>query len=262
MLRFLSSRFFTCVAPLCVELTHQNVETIFQSLPTQFVHQSYQETAVAQRHYCGPNIIQLSNKNNVEYYSVDTKREIGSGCSGNVYAAVDLTNSRMNIVVKYGHIGNDEVKCLQRVGLYIAQSTSIVLMLRAPGVSYETILQDSLTTDERKIQMHRKIISSFDHLKQLGIFHGDTQPRHIFVENDLVTFIDFGESELVSNVQQLDFFSSHDVDCFNGHVDSLATSFCGAKFHSYMKTQYRRPWIFSELADTWNSLFGWNVSKL
>ncbi len=141
-------------------------------------------------------VFKITKGNEINYYLNDNNIYLGRGCNGEAWQGINL-KTQDNIVIKYGYIGIHEVTCLIKTGLYIAHIDRIILIKKAPGISYGIFLMNSIISDNKKIILHKKII---DKLIELGethnIYHGDIKPEHIFIENDKITLIDFGSSKL------------------------------------------------------------------
>lgn len=130
-----------------------------------------------------------------EYYVINKTKLIGNGAFGSVYEGIDIV-TRKSIVAKYGRIGIHEIDCLKKTGLFIGSySSNIIFMHKAPGKCYCQILIDRRICGEKKIQIHKRIIDALNQLfEKHGICHNDIGTRHVFVDEDMITFVDFGES--------------------------------------------------------------------
>jgi tRNA A-37 threonylcarbamoyl transferase component Bud32 len=155
------------------------------------------------------NVYKFNSRGEIAYYAVNKNMCVGSGSDGDVYAGFNILTGEP-LVAKYGYIGVYEEEFLKKTGLYIASEINLipstVLMHRAPGTNYDNILRDSSISDNKKIEIHEKIIEKILDLRNIhNISHNDIALRHIFVDlnnNDQITMIDFGMSTPVTIVDE------------------------------------------------------------
>ena len=168
-----------------------------------------------------------------------SKISLESGCSGKVYISVDFSTDK-RIVTKYGTLGAFEVVSVQKTGLYIAHTQKTLIMKHVDGLSYEDMLKNKSISDETKITFHKKVQSALMKLNQLGIKHGDPHPRHAYIKDDKITFIDFGNSEPVFDALYNDSFHvKRDLSDLNYHSRWIGQEYCGEKYNEYMRSQFQ-----------------------
>ncbi len=201
-------------------LTKYNIEHEFQ-----MINKSMTQTIKRSKYYPSYTIIKkniniknnsyvvfkIIKENKIYYYASEKNKYIGEGYNGVVYDGYNVLTNEL-IVVKYGYIGNYEVTCLIITDMYICHMNDIVIMRKAPGISYDKILMNKSISDGKKIVLHKKIINNLINLGlKYNILHCDPKPEHIFIHDDKITFIDFGLSELKSSINS-------DIEDFNKHT--------------------------------------------
>jgi len=212
-----------------------NVNELFKELEIKIKintnSQNYQVSKIIiKTKYHRYHIFKVIRNTEISYYAIDLNKHIGSGGFSYVYEGFDILTQQV-IVAKYGLIGDYEAYALRKTGLHIADMPDIVLMHKAHGIPYKKILEDRRITDQRKIEIHEKIRSKFTELEtKYGIYHGDVNPRHIFVDEfDVITIIDFG----LSYPSEI---SDTEGDMFNLDQSTWNTSerYCGDVFKKYI----------------------------
>lgn len=177
------------------------------------------------------HVFRVIEKGNTTYFVIDTKKFVGSGCFGYVYMGFDVL-TKETVVAKYGDIGTNEIECLKKTGLYIASMPSIILMHKAPGKDYDQILRDPIISDQKKILIHGKIIDKYNQLLgKHNICHYDPKPEHVFVDDNVITFIDFGSSYYPT----VSFFNS-DISYFNMRIKTMYAKVYGKIFKKYIES--------------------------
>jgi hypothetical protein len=173
------------------QMDEHQIRKLFTNVLTPITNES-QTSLITLDHY---DIFRIMKN---KYYVVNRRKFIGNGTSGHVHEGHDVA-TREPIVVKYGKIGINEIECLKKNGSYIGSYSStqnIVLMHRALGNPYLQILMDQSIASEKKIQIHKQIINALNQLfMDHGICHNDMQARHVYIDGDKITLIDFGESD-------------------------------------------------------------------
>lgn len=220
------------------QLTQHNINRLFEqrrkssklTIRSEFFPAYEIEKIIIETKQSRRQVFKITQNGNISFFVIDFGKKIGEGGFGRVYEGYCISNDEP-IVAKYGNITRNEIIALQKTRQYIAHSNDCVLMHRARGTDYERILQDKSISDSRKIELHAKILSKITELKErYNIYHGDARPRHIFIENGVITFIDFGLSEH----EQFNNFTKYDIHKFNRTTKEIAINHCGKEFIQYI----------------------------
>lgn len=240
-------------------LTKDNIVNVFDQTNYSFKYSDFKYAAFDDfeihekiiktklNHY---KVFRVTKNNTNKYFVFDYKILLGSGMSGTSYQGYDIMTGK-NIVMKelYGSMNTNEISCLKKVSLHIAHTWNTILMERAQGITYLDIIMNKSICDERKIELHNKIIIALNNLHEThNIQHNDLQPRHIFIDvNDTITFIDFSLSFYTSeHLNLINIF----LNLINGHfsIESDLTYLCrfvkyyqvysGIAFNQYIDSMY------------------------
>jgi serine/threonine protein kinase len=242
------------IEDICKQTSYTPSRSIQKSIyfPTYEIERTLLQKINDNKNY---QIFKIVNSNKIDYYVTEFKL-IGRGGYGFVFEGVNIITKEI-IAIKYGHIKPNEIISLIKIGFYIAHMDDnlwddILLMKRAQGVSYDNILRNKSISDQTKIKIHKEAIKKIIELgNKYNIYHGDTDPRHVFVENNnndnncdyKITLIDFGNSRHVSD---LNFFIKCDIDMFNQNTKYLS-SYCGKSFCDYIESLHDIEYVRSSL---------------
>lgn len=233
--------------PVPITLTEYNIQSVFdqshsgyrtyQESPEYEIYQKYIET---QNQYL--RVFKMIQNGKIDYFVSEYKKSIGQGAYGSASLAINIVTGDI-IVVKDAHewrgIVDDETLCLKKVGSYIAHTGKTILMKKAHGISYQDILKNNTITDERKIDLHKKVIKKLIELHKIyHIIHNDAKPEHIFIdENDRIELIDFGLSFCKSVAFSLEYLKrsyNKEIGYLNVHAQQDCAGHCGKLFDQYI----------------------------
>ncbi|AYV81612.1 MAG: hypothetical protein Harvfovirus45_9 [Harvfovirus sp.] len=133
--------------------------------------------------------------NKIKNYSL-TDEFIGSGSYGDVYVGKDMDTGE-SIAIKRVMTKGNEMACLNLMEMYLGHTRHYILMKKARGEAYSTVLYQKHST-EKFIKMHSAITKKFSELKAKKISQEDPYPRHIFISENAtnneftVDIIDYG----------------------------------------------------------------------
>jgi len=190
-------------------------------------------------------LFKISQNNKIDYYITDFE-VLEKGLDGFVHYGQNIATKEV-IAIKYGNFGPNEINSLIKTDMYIAHSNGIIqnilLMKKAPGISYRDIIKNEFIPDETKIRIHKLIIKKFSKLSDKhDIYHGNLNPKNIFVDinnNYQVTFTGFKHSMFLPDV----YF---DINKFNGNTAFLP-GLRGGLFQNYVSSIYHANYVTSKL---------------
>lgn len=235
----------SCFENPITELTMDNIGAKFDSAPYN-IAETWTDHQIQQKYIQinekEHNVFKVIKDGTIDYFIVDAKI-LGEGAHGLTREAISIVSGKTIVVkYKYSHTGevHDEAECLKRVGMHIAHSRKIILMEKAKGTCYTDILTNRSVTDEKKIELHKKIINKLTELhEKYYIRHNDPKPEHIFIdENENIQFIDFGISDCNEEPFSSNYLKQSDIDYLNEHTYKYCDNRCGESFDKYIDSLY------------------------